>query len=305
MADFDIAIIGGGPGGITAGIYAARKNLKTALFERKAIGGNIVGTVRIENYPGFDRISGIDLAERMESQLRQNKVEVIAGEVTGLELNGEEKRIMAGEREYTSKAVILAMGSTHRMMGIPGEKEYFGKGVFFCATCDAPLMKGKKVAVIGGGNSGLEAAIYLADMCEKVYLVHRRDTLRADEALQDEIPGHKNIELVLDSEPFEVKGNMLADKLLVRNTRTQAIRDLAVSGIFVQIGELPNTEMVAGSGIELDGRKRIKINCHQETNIGGVYAIGDVTDAYWQIVIAAGHGATAALRAYDHIKHKR
>ncbi|RLG21651.1 thioredoxin-disulfide reductase [Candidatus Micrarchaeota archaeon] len=303
MVDFDLAVIGGGPGGMTAVIYARRKNLKTAIFEKGLFGGNTALSPLIENFPGFKAISGSELSKRIEEQMMQYKPIVINEEVKGLELNGNEKIIKTDKGSYSARAVIIATGTKYRQLGKKGEKEFLGKGVFYCTICDAPLMRGKEVAVVGGGNTALSSAIYLSELCPKIYLIHRRDAFRGDEELQKQVMSLKNVELVLDSEVEEIKGNLFVDTVVVRNKKTGEKRELKVSGLFVQVGEDPNSELAERAGIELDERKRIKVNQLQETNIKGVYAVGDVCNTYAQTVIAAGHGASAALRAYDYIKY--
>ncbi len=303
MTDYDIVIIGAGPGGMTAGIYAGRKNLKTAVFEKGLAGGYTALSPRIENYPGFVKIPGDELSKKMEEQMKLYITDFISDEIIEMNLDGEEKIVKTKNKTYTTKAIILGTGTKHRQLGAPGEKEYLGKGVFYCTICDAPLMKGKPVAVIGGGNSAVESAIYLASMCPKVYLVHRRDALRADEKVGNEVKNNENIEILWDSQIQEIKGQLLVDTLTVKNKKTEETKELSVNGVFIQVGEDANSQLAEKAGIELDEKKHIKVNALQETSAKGVYAVGDVCNTYAQTIIAAGHGATAALKAYDYITY--
>lgn len=301
--DYDVVIVGGGPAGLTAGIYCVRRNLKTVLLEKMALGGQMLMAGCVENYPGFKSISGSELAEKMESQARELGLEISSDEVTEMTLDSEAKTLKtAGGKEYKTKAVIIASGGQHRKLDVKGEEEYLGRGVSYCATCDAPFYKGKTVAVVGGGNTAVDEALYLADVADKLYLIHRRDKLRAEEVRHKRLE-EKKVELILDSVVEEVCGDKTVTHLKVKNTVSGEVTELKVDGVFISIGSMPASEPAKKAGVDVDEKGFIKVNNRQETNIPGVYAAGDVTGGIQQVATAVGEGCTAALQAYEYIEN--
>ena len=300
--EYDLIIIGGGPAGITAGIYAVRRNLKTLIIEKTEMGGTVALISEIENYPGFKRISGKELTEKFHQHAKELGVEFTIEEVTQIIKTENEFKIKTWENEYKAKAVILATGSKHRKLGVPGEEEFIGKGVSYCATCDAPFFKDKIVAIVGGGNTAVKDAKYLSEICSKVYLIHRRDQFRADEMDVEELKKRTNVEFVLNSIVEEIKGDSKVKFILVRNKETGETKEIAIDGIFIDIGEVPNSDLAESLGVELDEKGFIKVNERMETNVPGVYAAGDVTGGLAQIVVAAAKGAIAAVSAYEYIR---
>jgi len=304
---YDLIILGGGPAGLSAGIYAARYKLDTILIEKEYFsGGQVLNTWAVENYPGFKEIKGDELAKRMEEQAEHFGLEIKKETVKEVELRGAEKVFKTSKNEYKTKTAILATGSKPRMLNIPGEKEFYGKGVSYCGTCDAPFYKDKVVAVIGGGNTAVDEALYLTKYTKKVYLIHRRDELRADKILQDKAFENPKIELIWNSVAKEI--DLVEDDkhVFIHNKKTEEDKKLAVDGVFVFIGYKPNNELFKDQ-IELNQYgfiRKQKMNS-LETNIPGVFAAGDILEKELrQIVIAAGDGAKAAFEANEYIiKH--
>lgn len=297
----DVIIIGGGPAGLSAGIYGSRRGLKCLILEKGVMGGRMLLTTQIENYPGFDRISGSELAKRMEKQARSLGTDMDRGEIVGMGLRGSVKKITTGDREFESKAVVIANGGIDRKLGIPGEEKFTGRGVSYCATCDGPFFKGKKVAVVGGGNMAIEDASYLEGIAEKIYLIHRRSSLRAEESLQERVR-RSSIELILNAEVEEISGENFVDSIKIKKS-PEGEKTLEVDGVFIAIGIIPASNIAKVAGIDMDEKGFIKVNRKQETNIPGVYAAGDITGGVMQIVSAVSEGAIAALSAYEYIKH--
>lgn len=291
--DFDVIIIGGGPAGLTASIYCVRRKLKTLVVERLATGGQMLLTNEIGNWPGDKMVSGAVLASRMEDHAKSLGVEFAFDEVKGLELDGDEKQVILRDKQYSAKAVILATGGMHKRLKVPGEQEYTGKGVSYCATCDGPFFKDKQVAVIGGGNMALEDALYLNEVADKTYLVMSK--MSAEEILYEKVKD-SGVEVIAD-DLAAVEGSSLVEAALLKSGR-----HLAVEGVFIAVGSKPSTELAQESGIELDERGFVKIDRSCKTNIEGVYAAGDVTGGIPQISTAVGEGATAALTAYGYVK---
>lgn len=292
---YDVVIIGGGPAGLTAAIYAGRKGLKTLLLEGELLGGNMNFAHVIENYPGFESISGMELAEHMVKQA-EKYAEIKLEKVTEL----GERYVKTEFGTYETKVIIIATGTVHRKLNIPGEEKFLGKGVSYCATCDAPLFQGKRVAVIGGGNSALSAALYLSELAEKVYLIHRRDEYRADRVLVERIKS-SSIEEVLDSVVEEIKGDGQVKSITIKNVKTGKRKEINVGGVFIYIGTKPITELVEPLNVELnDGF--IKVNRRMQTNIPWIFACGDITGIEFQIAKAVGEGCVAALSAYKYLK---
>lgn len=298
--DYDVVIVGTGPAGLAAGLYTARRNLKTLIIG-ELLGGQMSYAVVIENYPGFDKISGMELAEKMKKQAEKFGCEIKMEKVVDMELNGETKNIKTSRGSYTSKAVVLATGGQHRKLNVKGEDKFIGKGVSYCATCDGPLFKGKDVAVIGGGDTAVYAAGYMKEFCPNVYLIHRRDVLRAEEANQKKLE-ESGVKLVLNSVVEEILGEETIQKIKVKNIKTNEVSELNVSGVMIEVGQIPTTELAKKAGIKTNEKNFIIVNKNMETNIPGVFAAGDVTGTLAQITNSVGQGSVAATNAYFYIK---
>lgn len=294
----DTIIIGGGPAGITAGIYLARKNLDVLLLTKEFGGQLSKKALAIENYPGFEEISGAELIEKFKRHLEKFKVKVILTEVVKVEKEKDIFKVFTKEKkEFFSKSLIVASGCNLRRLNIPGEKEYIGKGVSFCAICDAPFFKHKRVAVIGGGNSGLETAIYMKNIAEKVYLLEASQKLKGDEILQERIKEAENIEILTSCLIKEIKGEDFVKSIIVE--KDGEIKEIPLDGVFIAIGLIPATSFLENL-VDFTERGEIKIDPEScATKTPGLFAAGDVTNIkYKQIVIAAGEGAKAALSCY-------
>jgi thioredoxin reductase (NADPH) len=304
MKKWDLIIIGGGVSGLTSGIYAARSGLKTLIIEEKMAGGTPINTALIENYPGFQSINGIELAQRFKQHClhegaRINELE----KVLSLDLVGEEKIVKSSNKTYRTKAIIIASGSYYRQINVPGEKKFLGKGVSYCGICDGPLFKGKKVIIVGGGNSALTTSLYLANLATKVIIVHRRDQFRADKCFTSQLSGKQNIKVIWNNEIKEICGEEIVKKIIVYNNKTSETREINCDGIFIQVGMKPNSQIAKDAGVKVDENNYIKIDqlCH--TNIEGIYAAGDVVNhPIKQIGVAVGQGITATLEAYGYIQ---
>lgn len=304
---FDVIIIGGAGAGLTAGIYASRRAMKTLIIT-KDIGGQALGAEIIENYPGFVKIQGTELMENFQKQAIKSGAEIIYGTVTSIKEVKKEFVVIADEKEYRGKTVILAFGKTPKSLNVLGEKELSGKGVSYCTICDGPLYRNKVVAMVGGGNSALEGVMYLSDIVKKVYLIHRRNEFRGFESLVREMRKRKNVELVLDSVVTEVKGREKVKSVLIKNLKTGKVNELAVDGLFIEIGLEVKTEFIKDL-VKLDENGHIVINNKCEAYYPnsdkarpGIFAAGDVTDTpFKQIIVSAGEGCKAALQAYNHL----
>ncbi len=301
---YDLIIIGGGPAGLTAAVYAARKKMNTLLLT-KEFGGQLMWTKEIENYMGYQFISGPELMEKFEEQVKRFAVAIQYEEVNGFVVNQDGTFLVkTEEKEYKSKTVILATGKRPRGLDIPGEKEFTGRGVSYCATCDGPFFDNKAVAVIGGGNSAVQAALELSKIAHNVYLVVRNDHYIADPIILEKMNAATNIIEKIGYESEGIYGNEVVEKITIREITTGKLQDLAIDGVFVEIGLEPNSEYVEDI-VRMNKRKELMVDCRSRTNIPGVYAAGDITDGPdKQIVIAAGDGAKAALMAYDYLLHK-
>jgi thioredoxin reductase (NADPH) len=304
MESADLIIIGAGAAGLAAGIYGARSGLKTLILEEKLGGGTTADAPLVENYPGFQSIIGMELAQKMVAHCRATGVAIREFEkVSSLDLKSERKIINTSRTAYESKAVIIASGAYYREIGVPGEKEFRGKGVSYCGICDGPLFRGKRVLVVGGGNSAVITALYLADLAAEVKIAHRRDSFRAEEALVKALEAKKNVTILWNSEAKEIKGEKLVDKAVIFDGKTGETKELPVDGVFVQIGEAPNSQQAKEAGVEVDEDGYVKVDIRQRTNIAGVYAAGDITNhPVKQVGTAVGQGITAALEAYGYIR---
>ncbi|RDD53133.1 MAG: thioredoxin-disulfide reductase [Candidatus Korarchaeota archaeon NZ13-K] len=293
----DVVIVGGGPGGLTAAVYLARYGLRTLVIERSAPGGKVNVNPLIENYPGFESISGEELARKMHMHALKSGASILSPEeVIRLDLGGELKRILTRSgREFVARAVVIATGAEERKLGIPGESELFGRGVSYCAVCDGPFFRDKRVIVVGGGNTAAISAIYLSRIAREVILVHRRDSMRAERALVDKLRSTANVRLLLNSVLSKVVGSGRVEGAIVRDLGTGEERLLEADGVFIFVGVEPRSEIAREAGVEVDERGFIKVDCWQRTNLAGVYAVGDVTGEPMQIAKAVGDGVRAAV----------
>ncbi len=298
---YDVIIVGGAAAGLTAAIYTTRRALKT-LVVTQDIGGQAATTPDIENYPGYENIDGLELMGKFKSQAEKYGAEFVYEEVKEVKKDGETIKVRTNTKEFESRAVILAFGLTHRHLGIPGEEEFIGKGVSYCATCDAPLFKQKDVAVVGGGNSAMDAAILLSKLANKVYLIHRRNEFRGEQVLIDRINEAENIEIIYNSQVKEIKGETVVKNLVLANINDDSqVKEINLNGVFVEIGYQVKGDLVEGL-VDLDAKNQILVNNNNETSTPGIFAAGDVTNiSYKQIVISAGEGAKAALQAYKYL----
>ena len=299
---YDVIIVGGGPGGYTAALYATRAGLRTLILEKMAVGGQMAATSVIENYPGFDEgIDGFSLGEKMKAGAEKFGAETVFAEVIGSLLEGNVKEIQTTEGTFYSKTVIVATGASPRKLGLEEEDKLVGRGVGYCAVCDGMFYRGKDVVVVGGGNSAVEDAIYLSRICNKVRLVHRRDTFRASKIYQDELFKTENIELILDSEVKEILYEEKVNGVRVVNNKTGVDSIIATDGVFISIGRQPISDIWKGQ-VDMDEAGYIVADETTKTNIPGVYAVGDVrTKALRQVVTATADGAVAAHYVEEYI----
>ncbi|CDD30613.1 thioredoxin reductase [Firmicutes bacterium CAG:94] len=292
---YDVIVIGGGPGGYTAALYAARANLSVAILEKLSPGGQMGTTDVIDNYPGFPQgVNGFELAMQMKEGAERFGAQTQLAEVTQVELAGQVKTIHTSGGDYQARTVVLATGAHPRELGLPGERELRGRGVSYCATCDGMFYRGKTVVVVGGGNTAVSDVLYLSRLCEKVYLVHRRDTLRASKVYLDPLQKAENVEFVWDSEVKQLLRDQAVTGVRVRNKKTGEERDIPCGGVFVAVGYLPNTELYRGQ-VELDEAGYVLADETTQTNLPGVFAVGDLRKKpLRQVVTAASDGAVAA-----------
>ena len=297
--DYDVLIVGAGPGGLTAGIYAARLGLKTAIVDKGMPGGALLELDEIENYPGFDLIKGPELAERMKRQAEHAGVEILWDEVFEVIPHVDENYVeVQGGYTYTSHVLIWATGAEHRKLGVPGEVEFTGRGVSYCATCDGPFFRGKTVAVVGGGNSAFAEALVLAGLVDKLHLIHRRKGFRAEKALVDKLSSHDNVEFILDTIVEEIKGDQKVNALKIKNVIDGKVEDLPVDAVFIAIGLVPRSEILKGI-VDLDHSGAIITDEHMRTSNPLILAVGDVRNTpLRQIITAAADGAIAAETAH-------
>jgi thioredoxin reductase (NADPH) len=294
--DYQVIIIGGGPAGLTAGLYASRARLNSLLIEKGLIGGQITNAEQIENFPGFpEGISGIELGELMHQQATKYGLKTVLAEVTGIELQGEKKVVTTTEGDFTARAVIVAGGSNHQKLGIPGEEEFTGKGVSYCATCDAAFFRELPVAVVGGGDAAITEAIHLAKFASRVTVIHRRNQLRATRILQEKAFSEPKINFLWDNAVDKIEGEDIVKKIGLRNLKTAENSVMEVSGVFISIGFAPDTDYLKGI-LPLDATGHIITNDRMETEIPGILAAGDIRhNSARQAIAAAGDGATAAI----------
>ncbi len=302
---YDLIIIGGGPAGMTAGIYAGRLGLKTLLIT-KSFGGQIAKkAVAIENYPGFESISGIELVQKMEKHLRIQKIDIETSEVRKIEKTEHGFLVFAEKKEFQAKAVILASGADPRPLEVPGEKEFIGKGVSYCSICDGPMFKDKVVAIVGGGNAGFETAIFLAKIAKKIYILEFGPEPKAFAANQEIVKKTGKAEIITNTDLKEIKGDKFVNSIIYKDKKTKKEKTLKVEGIFVEVGYQPATSYVKGL-VEFNKRDEIKVEFETcRTKTPGLFAAGDLNvGAVKQIVTAAGEGSKAAIAAYNYIQQQ-
>jgi thioredoxin reductase (NADPH) len=301
---YDVVIIGGGPAGLTAGLYTARARLKSVLIEKSLSGGQVATTEWIENYPGFDEgISGLELAQRMEKHAKRFDLEIIQGTVVKVLLNDRFKEIvLEGDKHYKSKTVIISTGASPKLLNIKGEERLRGKGVSYCATCDGAFFSGERIAMVGGGDSALEEGLFLTRFADVVYIIHRRDEFRAAKITQERARANPKIKFILDTIVEEIEGEDSVEALHIKNVKTGEKSVLDVRGVFIYIGYKPNTDLFRGT-VALDGDDYIIADDWMATSVPGVFAAGDVrAKSLKQIATAVGDGAISAVSAERYIE---
>ncbi|MCL2145327.1 MAG: thioredoxin-disulfide reductase [Endomicrobia bacterium] len=300
---YDVIIIGGGPAGLSAAIYASRARLKTLLIEKSGCGGQMAVTDFLENYPGFNGgINGFELAVKLEAQAKDFGAAITYDEVTGLNFAGQTKEVIAVNNKYETKTVIIAAGADVKKLGISGEDGFIGRGISFCATCDAPFFKEKDVLVVGGGDSALQESVYLAKFAKNVTLVHRRKEFRAAKILQERLLSQPNISVIYDSIPEEIIGKDSVESVKLKNVENKQTQIVKVHGVFVFIGGVPNTAFA--QGLSLDAAGYIITDENMKTSAEGVFACGDIRKKQLrQVVTAASDGAQAAISAQHYIEN--
>jgi len=307
LADnYDVLIVGGGVAGMTAGMYAANYGLRTGIVERMMGGASIINIEKIENFPGFpEGISGAELGPAVQEQAMNAGADFVMGETERITKDGDYRVVKSDSGEIRAKAVIIAAGSTLKQLGVPGEEEFFGRGVSQCATCDGPLYMNQVVAVVGGGDSAVDEALTLTEYAERVLLIHRRDHLDSQKYLTDRLGGNRKIEVVWNTVIEEVLGSDTVSGLRLRNTVTNLENALELSGLFVYVGLEPASGFVTGL-LKTDKAGHIPVNVSMETDVAGVYAVGDIRqNSSSQLVSVAGDGATAAVAAFKYINSKK
>jgi thioredoxin reductase (NADPH) len=299
---WDLAIIGGGAAGLTCAIYAGRGRLRTLVLEKMMPGGQVVLNHLIENYPGFaDGISGLELAQQMHRQALRFGAELRTEEVTGIEV-GRPLRVTTSSDSYAAKAVLIATGCSPKRLGIPGEREFYGRGVSYCGTCDGPLFGGKRLVVVGGGNTALDDALFLANIASEVTVVHRRDELRADTILQERAFANPKIRFLWKHVPTEIRGGQSVEALVAKHVESGEQTEVATDGVFIAVGEIPQTAFLAGK-VHRDDAGYVLADHDYETSVKGVFVAGDVrAGAYRQIAAAAGEGVMAYRRIWGYLE---
>ncbi|MCL2461823.1 MAG: thioredoxin-disulfide reductase [Defluviitaleaceae bacterium] len=300
---YDTIIIGGGPAGLSAALYAYRYGLRALVIEKLYPGGQIVNAAEVENYPGHVSISGYDLTEIMLSQVTRNNVSIVSETVTGMSLAGPVKRVQTSENAYEAKTVIIATGKHPRGLGLPRENELRGRGISYCATCDGNFYRGKRAAVVGGGDTAVTDALFLSRICEKVWIIHRRDAFRAADAEVKKLDGHPNIERLMSASVTKLIGMDKLEAITVETARSgSAPEEIRIDGLFVAVGAVPDTELFKGV-LTLDEAGYIVSDEDMRTNVGGVFAAGDVRrKTLRQVVTAAADGAQAAHQAMAYLE---
>ncbi len=293
---YDLIIVGGGIAGMTSAIYAARRSMKVLILSGD-LGGQMAKTPDIENWPGEISVNGAGLANKMKAQVDKLEVEFKFEVALKIKKSGKNFKVNTKLNSYETKTIILAFGKVPRTLKIPGEKEFVGKGISYCVNCDGPFFKKKDVAIIGGGNSAIDAALVMSDIANKVYLIHRKDKFRAESYLIEKLKTKDNVEIIMESKATNIEGLKTVEKLTL-----DPIKELLVSAVFIEVGYIVNDSLVDGL-IDTDEKGQIKVDNNQQTSVPGIFAAGDLTNTpFQQLVIAAGEAATATLSAYDYIQ---
>jgi len=302
---YEVIIIGGGPAGLTAGLYTSRSRLSTLLIETGLLGGQITTTELIENYPGFpEGINGSELSQLMEEQAKRFGLEIIQQEVIEVRLEGDRKVVRTHESDYYSKTLIISSGTEYRKLGIPGEDAFIGRGVSFCATCDGAFFKDSRIVVVGGGDSALTEALFLTKFAKEVTIIHRRDALRATKIYQERTFANPKINFLWNSVVQEIKGDKMVQSILVKNVKTNEVREIQAEGVFLFVGISPKTQFLKGL-IQMDEGGYIITNENCETSVKGIFAAGDCRKKLLrQVTTAVGDGATAAFAVEKYLEGK-
>ena len=303
--DYDLVIIGGGPAGLTAGLYAARAKLNVIMVEKVVPGGQILVSDWIENYPGFpEGLSGSDLVFKMTEQTKRFGLKIESGEVISLDLENRVKKVVLSDKTIKTHAIIIATGASPRKLGVPGEDIFYGKGVSFCATCDGPFFKNSVIAAVGGGDTAIQESIFLTKFAKKVYLIHRREKLRATKILQERAFANDKIEIIWDSVVTQIKGGLTnVDEIVLKNLKSGKTDDLKVDGCFIWVGINPNTEFLKDV-IKLDQQGFVIADSSMQTSVPGVFAAGDVRNTpLRQVATAVGDAAIASFSAEHYIEN--
>jgi thioredoxin reductase (NADPH) len=302
---YDVIIIGGGPAGLTAALYTSRNKHSTLLIEKGLIGGNINEAEKVDNYPGFPKgIGGMELTALMHEQALLYGTEVVNDEVTYVNIEDNTRTVKTTQGDYSAKALIITGGSERQKLNVPGEKEFSGKGVSYCATCDGPFFRDKRVAVVGGGNAALYEALHIAKFASNVSIIHRRDQLRATPVVQDKVFAEPKINVIWNSVVKEVQGEIFVNKLKLADVKNNKESFLEIDGVFVAIGLVPNTSYLKNI-VPLNDKGYIIVNNKMETGVPGIYAAGDIRqNSIRQVIAAAGDGAVAAISAANYIENQ-
>jgi len=303
MEQYDVIVIGAGPAGMSAAIYAVRGGMKTLIIENKYPGGQIIITDQIDNYPGIiENPSGAELAMLFQKHIKKFDVKTVIENIDSYDLSKEKHYIIkTNKNEYETKSIIFCTGASPRKLNIPGEKQFTGRGVSYCATCDAAFFRDKTVAVIGGGNTALEEALYLTKFVKKLYIIHRRDKFRGFKSLSEKIFKNEKIEIIFNSKPLSINGEQSVNSLNLQNIKSNKEQSLNLDGVFIFVGYTPNIKNLP-ENLKLNDSNYIIVGNQQETNIPGIFAAGDVTDNFLkQVITACGTGATAGFSAMRYI----
>jgi len=299
---YDVIVIGAGPGGMTAALYASRSNLSTLLLERGAPGGQMINTAEIENYSGFKSIMGPDLSAKMFEGAQQFGAEYKYGEIQEVKNHKDYKEVITSDKTYLTRSIIIGTGAEHKKLGVTGESEFNGRGVSYCAVCDGAFFKEKHIVVVGGGDSAVEEGTYLTQFADRVTIIHRRDELRAQKILQDRAFKNDKVDFIWNSVVEEIDGEDTVGKIRIRNVKTGEISDIDAAGAFIYIGLLPNSEQFRSLGI-MDEEGWIKTDENMETSVSGIFAIGDVRQTVLrQVATAVGDGSIAGNAAFNYVE---
>lgn len=300
---YDTIIIGGGVAGLGATLYAGRFEMKTLLIAEN-IGGTIINTNEVANYPGFNMISGLDLIDKLQNHVKDYKVEIITAKVDKLAKDGECFRVIAADKEYKTKTIILATGTEWRKLNVPGEKEFTGKGVHYCALCDGTFYKNKTVVVVGGSDSAAKDALLLTEYAKKVYIIYRKEEIRAEPITKKKVKENKKIEIIKNTNVTDIKGDKFVNKVIL-DTEYNGSKEFPLDAVFIDIGHIPLSALAKDLGVELDEKGEIIIDRKGFTNVKGVFAAGDVVNTeFKQAITGVAEGVTAAYNAYYYIDSK-